>query len=59
MFEELFGGIKTDTISFQERNGAAKGHCPDARICESREDLAGWFKSVGIAAGVIRGVKTG
>lgn len=43
---DLFG-------SMSERKAAAKGICPTYRVCQDREDLAGWFKSVGIAAGAI------
>jgi hypothetical protein len=35
-----------------ERADAAKGICPEARIVSSQEELAGWFKSVAVAAGV-------
>ncbi len=36
-----------------ERREAAQGICPEARIVSSQAELAGWFKSVGIAAGVV------
>lgn len=49
MFSELF----ELQAALTERAQAAKGRCPEARTCNSREDLAGWFKSVGVAAGAI------
>jgi hypothetical protein len=54
--DDMFGGSGLDGSreqSIHERKHAALGQCPAARVCATKEDLAGWFKSVGIAAGVI------
>lgn len=37
-----------------ERSAARDGRCPESRVCTDLDDLAGWFKSVAIAAGAIR-----
>jgi len=45
-------GFKAQVQSLKERRDAvARCRCPDARLCQDRDDLAGWFKSVGFAAG--------
>lgn len=54
-FERLTGGDyelprRTAINDFRD---AAKGKCPEARTCYSREDLGDWFASVRLACGVI------
>jgi hypothetical protein len=52
---EFFGdpGAVAQSPSFKERSAAAEGFCPTSRVCSDLGDLAGWFKSFAIAAGVI------
>jgi len=53
----MFNPMNLDQQAVDDRVRAIDGICPEARVVSTQAELAAWFRSVSVAAGVIARTK--